>query len=63
MCCHRPTDHVRQQGVALIIALFVAALAAALLVGLQRDFDLSWERRADEQYLDDVEKSAYSQMK
>lgn len=48
MCCHRPTDHVRQQGVALIIALFVAALAAALLVGLQRDFDLSYRRAANE---------------
>ena len=48
MYCLRRTEPMAQRGVALIIALLVAALAAALLVALQRDFDLSYRRAANE---------------
>ena len=34
----------KQQGAALVIALLVFALAAALMVGVQRDFNLQLQR-------------------
>lgn len=37
----------RQSGVALVVALLVFALSAALMVGLQRDFDLAYRRGAN----------------
>ena len=42
MSCHRSRS--RQQGAALVIALLVFALAAALMVGVQRDFSLQLQR-------------------
>ena len=37
----------RERGVALLVALLVFALCAALLVAMQRDFDLSYRRAAN----------------
>ena len=37
----------RQRGVALVIAMLVFAIAAALLVRIQRDFDLNYRRAAN----------------
>ena len=47
-CRHHKLRHMgsRQRGVALIVALLVFAIAAALMVGLQRDFTLHMERGA-----------------
>lgn len=42
MSCHR--SKYRQRGAALVIALLVFALAAALMVGVQRDFSLQLQR-------------------
>lgn len=42
MSCHRSRS--RQQGAALVIALLIFALAAALMVGVQRDFSLQLQR-------------------
>jgi general secretion pathway protein K len=44
MCCRSPDPARRQRGVALIVALLVAAICAALAVGLQRDFTLAYQR-------------------
>ncbi len=51
MCCHpfkkrgnTCGSFKRQRGAALIVALLVFALAAALMVGLQRDFTLQMQR-------------------
>jgi general secretion pathway protein K len=46
MRCHR-TRRSQQQGVALVIALLVFAICAALLVAMQRDFDLNYRRGAN----------------
>mgnify|MGYP003891350147 FL=1 len=45
-CRHHKLRHMgsRQRGAALIVALLVFAIAAALMVGLQRDFTLHMER-------------------
>ena len=42
MCCRHSSQ--RQRGAALIVALLVFAIAAALLVGLQREFTLHMQR-------------------
>jgi general secretion pathway protein K len=47
MCCRRSDIRSRQHGAALVVALLVFALAAALLVGLQRDFTLQLQRSAN----------------
>ncbi|MEM1404462.1 MAG: type II secretion system minor pseudopilin GspK [Pseudomonadota bacterium] len=44
---HRKTAPASQTGVALVIAMLVFAIAAALLVRMQRDFDLNYRRAAN----------------
>ncbi len=41
------TDLISQRGAALVVALLVFALAAALMVGLQRDFTLQLQRTSN----------------
>ena len=38
----------RQSGAALVVALLIFALAAALMVGLQRDFSLTLQRGSNQ---------------
>lgn len=49
MCsrCAEPAPARGQRGVALVVALLVFALSAALLVAMQRDFTLSYQRAAN----------------
>lgn len=51
MYCRRSDCHGalmgRQQGIALILALLVLALSTALIVGLERDFTLSYQRASN----------------
>ena len=47
MYCRRSEGHRRQRGAALVVALLVFAIAAALIVGLQRDFTLQLQRSAN----------------
>ena len=47
MYCRNPERPRREEGVALIVALLVAALCGALAVGLQRDFSLSYQRASN----------------
>src|SRR6056297_977595 len=48
MSCHRTEPGWRQQdGVALVVALLVFALCATLLVAMQREFDLYYQRSAN----------------
>lgn len=43
-CCHRFKSTSHQRGAALIVALLIFAVSAALMVGLQRDFTLLFQR-------------------
>jgi general secretion pathway protein K len=47
MSCPRADFGRRQRGVALVVALLVFALCASLLVALQRDFTLDYQRAAN----------------
>jgi general secretion pathway protein K len=52
MCCRHPdgsqsAPRSGEGGVALVIALLVFAISAALLVAMQRDFDLNYRRGAN----------------
>lgn len=47
MRCHRSSPPGGQQGVALVVALLVFALCAILMVGMQSEFNLFYQRTAN----------------